>query len=298
MTWLTEPFALPFMQRALLAGLLAGVTTATVGSWVVLRGLTFLGDALAHGMLPGIALAFVLAFDPLLGALLSVAVMIWGVGVVHRRAGLTEDVGIGLLFVGMLALGVVILSRSRAFAVSLTSTLFGDVLGVSTADLAVQAVAAAVSVAGTALLFRPFLVLAFNQEKAEILGLRPRLAHVALLALVAVAVVTSFRPVGVLLVFALLVAPPATASLLVRRVPTMIIVAAGLSSLAVTGGLLTSYHADTAASATVALVAVAGFFVVLAVREFSSGARAARRRRGILRPRPRQGEPGAPTGTR
>lgn len=267
MDWLVDPFRPDFMQRALVAGLLAVVVCSLVGTWVVLRGLTFMGDALAHGVIPGISLAFLVGFDLVLGALLSAVVMVLGVTVVSRHGRLPEDVGIGLLFVGMLALGVVIISRSEAFAVDLTGFLFGDVLGVTTGDNVFLAAAAAAALVATVVLYRPFLVLAFDARKAATLGMHPGLTHAALLALVALAIVSSFRAVGTLLVFGLLVAPPATAALLVRRVPAMFVVSVVLGWLAVVAGLVVSWHADTAAGATVSGVAVALFFAVLAARD-------------------------------
>jgi ABC-type Mn2+/Zn2+ transport system permease subunit len=265
--WLLDPFRPEFMQRALLAGVLVVIVCSLVGTWVVLRGLTFMGDALAHGVIPGISLAFLVGFDLVIGALLSAAVMVAGVTVVARRARLAEDVGIGLLFVGMLALGVVIISRSGAFAVDLTGFLFGDVLGVTNGDNAFLAVAAAIALGASLLLYRPFLALAFDERKAQTLGLHPRLAHVAMLALVALAIVASFRAVGTLLVFGLLVGPPATASLLVRRLPLMIGLSLGFGWLAVVAGLIISWHAATAAGATMSGLSVALFFVVLSGRE-------------------------------
>jgi len=148
----------------------------------------------------------------------------------------------------------------------LTAFLFGDVLGVTDADLAVQAGAALVVSVAVIVLYRPFLVLSFNAQKAELLGLRPRLAHGAMLGLIALAVVSSFRAVGTLLVFGLLVAPPATALLFVRRIPLVMVTGVALGVLAVVVGLLLSYHLDTAAGATMAATAVAGFFAVLLVR--------------------------------
>ncbi len=265
--WLADPFEFEFMRRALLAGVLVAVTTSVVGVWVVVRGLTFMGDALAHGVLPGIAVAFLVGFDVTVGAAGGAAVMVAGIHVVTRRTRLAEDTGIGLLFVGMLALGVVVISRASSFATDLTAFLFGDVLAVDTADLWLQAVAATLAVAGVAAFHRPFLALSFNEDKAHILGLRPRLAHVVMLGLVALAVVSSFRAVGTLLVFGLLVGPPATASLLVRRLPAMIVTAVALGVLAVVAGLVVGFHHDTAASATIAGTSVAVFFVVLAGRE-------------------------------
>lgn len=271
--WFLDPFQYAFMQRALIGGALAATICAVVGTWVVLRGLAFMGDALAHGVLPGIALAFLWGFDLTIGALVSAGVMVTGINLVNRRGHLREDTGIGLLFVGMLALGVIIISRAATFSTELTGFLFGNVLGVTTADLGTQAGAAVLTLVACTLLYRPFLALAFNQEKAALLGLRPRLANVVLLGLVAVAVVSSFRAVGTLLVFGLLIAPPATASLLVRRVPTMMATAAGIGVASVALGLVLSFHYDTAAGATMAGTAVLVFFVVLAATELARSLR-------------------------
>lgn len=265
--WLTEPFSAHFMQQALVGGLLAAVTTSLIGTWVVIRGMAFMGDALAHGVLPGIALAFVAGIDLTVGAIVGALIMVAGVAYVHRRTGLREDTGIGLLFVGMLALGVIVVSRLPSFTTSLTAFLFGDILGVRATDLLVEATAATVSVAAIVLLYRPLLVLSFNETKAQVLCLHPRLAHVAMLTLLAVAIVTSFRAVGTLLVFGLLIAPPATAALVARSVPTMMLIAVSLGCVAVVGGLVLSWYLATAAGATVAAVAVGIFFAVLAARD-------------------------------
>lgn len=266
MEWLTDPFLPAFMQRAALGGILAALSTAVVGTWVVLRGLTFMGDALAHGVLPGIALAVVWGLDLSLGAAVSALVMVAGINTIHRYSRLQEDVGIGLLFVGMLAVGVVIISQISSYAGSLTDILFGNALATTTPDLVLLGATLTAVVVATLIFYRSFLVLSFNEEKAEMLGLQPRVAHVVMLGLVTLAVVASFQTVGTLLVFGLLVAPPATASLLVRRVPVMMLVAGLLGVVTVLGGLLISWYSDTAASATVAALAVAIFFLVLAFR--------------------------------
>jgi ABC-type Mn2+/Zn2+ transport system permease subunit len=271
--WLGEAFEPAFMQRALVAGLLAAVACAMVGTWVVLRGLAFLGDALAHGIVPGLALAVLWGFSPVVGALVAALLMSGAVTVVGRRARVREDTGIGLLFVGMLALGVVIISRSDSFATDATAVLFGDVLGVTAGDLRGQALAAAMVVTASVLLYRPLLALAFNEDKAATLGMRPGLTHAALMALLAVAIVASFQAIGTLLVFGLLIGPPATAALLVRRVPLIMATAVALGAGTVVVGLALSYHHDTAGGATVAGLAVAEFFVVLAVQELARAAR-------------------------
>jgi len=265
--WLVDPFDAAFMQRALLAGMLAVLATSVVGTWVVLRGLSFLGDALAHGVIPGMALAVLWGFNLTIGALLSAALMVAGVGLVERRSRLPEDTGVGLLFVGMLALGVIIISKSRSFASDVQSLLFGDVLGVTASDLRLQAAAAALVVLASVLGYRAFLVLSFNEAKAGSLGLHPAATHLVLLGLIAVAIVSSFQAVGTVLVFGLLVGPPATAALLVRRVWLCMVVAVAVGWLAVVTGLLVSYHYGTAAGATMAGVSVLAFFVVLLAQQ-------------------------------
>lgn len=262
---LTEPFALAFQQRALAAGVLAGLMCAVVGTWLVLRGMSFFGDAFVHGIVPGIAAAVVLDVNPILGAAVAAIVMVAAIELVNRQTSLGEDTAIGLLFVGMLALGVVIVSRMDSFSGNLTTILFGDALGVTTEDLVVQAVLAAVTVVAALALYRPLLALAFNASKADLLGLHPKRAHAALLVLIAIAVIGSFQAVGTLLVFGLLVGPPATAALLSRTVPMMMTLAAVIAVVSVWLGLVLSYHLDTAGSATMALVPIVLFFIVLAI---------------------------------
>jgi ABC-type Mn2+/Zn2+ transport system permease subunit len=259
----------------LLGGSLAAIALALVGTWVVIRGMSFLGDALVHGVIPGIALAIVFGFNPLLGAAIAAVVMLLGINMVHRQTAFPEDTGIGLLFVGMLGLGVIIISRTPSFSGELTAILFGDVLGVSASDLAWLGLVALLAAAVTILMYRPFLVLSFNEQKARLLGLRPRLAHALLLGLIALVIIGSFQTVGTMLVFGLLVGPPATAALLVRRVPSIMLVAAGLGVLSVLAGLIISYHANTSGSATMAVMPIALFFVVLAWRSVMSVRRAA-----------------------
>ena len=271
--WLIEPFELAFQQRALLGGSLAAIALALVGTWVVIRGMSFLGDALVHGVIPGIALALLFGFNPILGAAIAAVVMLLGINMVHRQTEFPEDTGIGLLFVGMLGLGVIIISRTPSFSGDLTAILFGDVLGVTASDLAWLVGVALLSTAATIVMFRPFLVLSFNEEKARLLGLRPRLAHALLLGLIALVIIGSFQTVGTMLVFGLLVGPPATAALLVRRVPSIMLLAASIGVLSVWVGLIISYHANTSGSATMAVMPIALFFVVLAWRSLMSARR-------------------------
>ena len=278
----TEPFAFMFMRNALMAGLLTVVASSLIGTWVVMRGMAFMGDALAHGVLPGIAIAFILGGSLLLGGALSAAVMIAGVSLASARSRLGEDTAIGLLFVGMLAAGVAIISKRGAYAGDLTTILFGDPIGVTRSDLRTTAIAAAVTIILTIVFYRPFLALSFSRDKAQVLGLHPQLAHLAMLGLVALVVVTSFRTVGTLLVFAFIVAPPATAALVSRRVPIMMGVSMVIGALGVFIGLLVSFHAGTATAPTIAGLTVVAFFLILAIKEARSGAQRYRRGRSLL----------------
>lgn len=277
MDWVTAPFELGFQQRALVGGSLAAIALAVVGTWVVIRGMTFLGDALVHGVIPGIALALLLGFNILLGAGIAAVVMILGINLVHRQTTFSEDTGIGLLFVGMLALGVIIVSHTASYSGSLTSILFGDALGVTTGDVRLLAVVAAVTLIVSALFYRSFLVLSFNEYKAQVLGMRPRISHAAMLGLITLAIVGSFQTVGTLLVFGLLVGPAATAALMARRVSVIMVVASLIGILSVAAGLAVSYYADTSGSATMALIPIVLFFVVLTVRSAIAGHRAQQR---------------------
>jgi len=266
MAFFIDAFEPVFMQRALIGSLLAIVASSLVGTWVVLRGLAFLGDALAHGVIPGIALAVLMGYNPFLGAFVAAIVMTGLVTFVSNRTVMTDDTSIGLLFVGMLSLGVVIVSKADSFSTDVTTILFGDALGVSKSDIRNQLIATAFVIICTVLLYRPFLALTFNETKAATLGMRPKLTQAALLGLLSLSIVSSFQTIGTLLVFGLIVAPPATASLLVKRVVPIMLVSMLLGALAVIVGLLLSFHYGTAGGATIAGLCVLEFFLVLAAR--------------------------------
>lgn len=259
--WLLIPFEVSFVQRALVAGVLVSVACALVGTWVVLRGMAFIGDAMSHGMLPGVAIASLAGVNLLLGAVLSAGVMALGVTALGRSRRLSQDTSIGLLFVGMLATGVIIVSHSQSFAVDLTGFLFGDVLAVGPGDLLGLATALVLVAAVSLLGHRSFVALTFDARKARTLGLRPGLANALLLALVTLTIVASFRVVGTLLVFGLLIAPAAAATFWARRITTIMLVAALLGILATVAGLVVSWHWGTAAGASIAAGAVLLFFL-------------------------------------
>jgi manganese/iron transport system permease protein len=271
--WWLAPFELGFQQRALLGGVLAALMASTVGTWLVLRGMSFFGDAFVHGVVPGVAAAVVLDVNPLLGAAVAAAVMVAAIELVQRKTVLGEDTSIGLLFVGMLALGVVIISRMDSYSGSLTSILFGDALGVTGADIAGQAIVLVIVLVISLLLYRPLVALSLSKDKAELLGMKPGLAHAALLVLIALAVIGSYQSVGTLLVFGLLVGPPATASLITKTIRSMMAVAGLIGVIAVWVGLTLSYYLGTAASATMALVPIVAFFVVLTAKSLLKSVR-------------------------
>lgn len=276
--WVVDPFVESVtMRRALVGSSLAAVACGLVGTWIVLRGMTFIGDALAHGVLPGLALATVVGFNPTVAAFASAGVMIGGITVVGRRSRLGQDTAIGLLFVGMLALGVLIVSSSRSFAGDLTGFLFGGVTSVTDGDLVLAGVVALAVLVVVVVGYRAFLALTFNEDAARLLGLRPGLTHAVLLVAVTATVVASFTTVGALLVFALITAPAATAVQLVRRVPLVLVTAVAVAQVAVVGGLLVSWHARLAAGAAIATTAVALFLVVLATGEAGRWIRGRRR---------------------
>lgn len=282
MQWVLDPFLDSVtMQHALAAGTFAAIACGLVGTWVVLRGMTFIGDALAHGVLPGLAIATIVGFSPTIGAFLSAGVMVGGISLVGRRARLNEDAAIGLLFVGMLAVGVLIVSRSRSFAGDLTGFLFGGITSVTDGDLVLGAVVAAVVAVVVVVGYRAFLVLSFNRDAAELMGLRPTWAHVALMVLVTATVVASFKTVGTLLVFALITAPSAAAIQVVRRVPWVLVTSVLLAELSVVTGLLISWHFRLAAGAAMAVCAVGCFVVALVVSEIQQ---AVARRGAAARP--------------
>ena len=260
-----EPFLNnEFLRYALAGGILVAITCAVAGTFVVLRGLAFVGDALAHGVLPGIATALLLGVSGIVGAAVGAVVMMGGVSLVTRRFRLSGDTAIGLLFVGMLALGVIITSRSDAFVGDLTRILFGELLGVSRSDLLLQLCALVVVAAIAFVGRRPFLLLSVDEGLARTSGFSIRLFHNAMLTMVAITVVASFQTVGTLLVLGMLIAPAATGALFARRISSMMTIAALVGTLSTYIGLLLSYHFDIAAGATIVLTAVM-FFALTAV---------------------------------
>jgi ABC-type Mn2+/Zn2+ transport system permease subunit len=266
-SWLVDPFSTnEFLRQALLASVLVALLCAITGTYVVLRGLSFVGDALAHGVVPGIAAALLLGVSGIFGAAVSAAVMMAGISVITRKSRLSSDTAIGLLFVGMLALGVIITSRSRTFVGDITRILFGELLGVKPSDLWWQFVALVVVGIVAIVAHRPFVLMSIDDGLARTSGFSVPFFHSLMLLLVGITVIASFQSVGTLLVLGMLIAPAASGALIARRVSTMMLVAAGYGVLASYTGLLASYHFDLAAGGSIVFVAVMLFAITALVR--------------------------------
>jgi manganese/iron transport system permease protein len=258
---LIRPLSYPFMIRGLLASMMVGTLCAVVGTYVVLRGMAFFGDALAHAILPGVAIAYLLGANLLLGALVMGLVTAVGIGYISRRGQVKEDTAIGVIFAASLALGVAILSTVQSFTVDLTHILFGDVLGVSNTDLWLTAGLGLIVLLTVILLYKELLVISFDPVLAATLRLPLTGLHYLLLLLIALTIVVSLQTVGVALMVAMLVTPAATAYLLTRRLWHMMIVGAIVGAASSVTGLYLSFYVNVASGAAVVLVAT-GLFVL------------------------------------
>ena len=268
--WLVAPFSYAFMARGLAAALLVGVVCAVVGTYVVLRGMAFFGDALAHTILPGVAVGYLLSggergalFWWALGTALASSFVI---SAISRHSQIKEDTAIGIIFAGMFALGIAIISTVRSYAVDLSHFLFGDVLGVSGGDLARTAVFSALVLLAMLAFYKEFRVLSFDPVLAATLRLPVGFLNNLLLALIAVTVAASIQTVGVALVVAMLVTPAATAYLLTHRLPLMMALAALIAALSGLVGLYLSYYLGIASGAAIVLTATLFFGLVFTVK--------------------------------
>jgi manganese/iron transport system permease protein len=280
LNWLLEPLTYGFMQRGLAASVMVGVLCAVVGCYVVLRGMAFLGDALAHAILPGVALAYLLKGNLMLGALIAAVVVGLGIGMLSRQGKIREDTAIGILFAAALALGVAMISTVQTYAVDLTHILFGNILGVSPSDLLIIAVLGVIVIVTIVLLYKEFLVVSFDRVLAATLRLPVEVLRNLMLILIALTIVVSLQAVGVGLVAAMLVTPAATAYLLTRRLPMMMVIAALIGAFSGVAGLYLSYYLNIASGAAVVLVATTVFvlaYVFAPRRGLLANALAARR---------------------
>lgn len=260
--WIVNPLTYGFIQRGLLASLMVGVLCSVVGCYVVLRGMAFLGDALAHAILPGVAIAYLLQANLTVGALAAAMIVALAVGFFTRQGTIKEDTAIGILFAAALSLGVVLISTIKSYAVDLTHILFGDVLGVGVNDLILIAVLTTIVLAIIVLFFKELLVVSFDPVLAATLRLPVETLRILILLMLALTIVVSLQTVGVGLAAAMLVTPAATAYLLTRRLPEMMLVAALIGGFSSLVGLYLSFYANVASGAAIVLTATVVFLVV------------------------------------
>jgi manganese/iron transport system permease protein len=259
---LLEPFAYPFMLRALGAALIVGVTCPTLGTYVVLRGMAFFGDALAHIILPGVVIAFLLGWPLGVGALIVGVTAALLIGFISKRTKIREDAAIGVVFAGAFALGIALLSVQRSYAVDLTHILFGNLLGVSSADLWIAGILGGIVILTIFVFYKEFLVLSFDPILASTLRLPVSFLQNLLLVLLAIVIVVSIQAVGVALVLAMLVTPASAAYLLTRRLPTMMLISAIIGSVSALVGLYASYFFNLPSGPAIVLVETLVFLIV------------------------------------
>ncbi len=282
--WLIEPLSYGFVVRGLVAGVLAGLACAGLSAFVVWRGMAFAGDALAHSILPGIVLAYVAGFSFFLGAIGAALVAVVGIGLISRHARLREDTAIGVMFVGLFAFGILLLSKVATFQ-DLSHVLFGNILGVSRTDVWAIVAVVAVVLAAVALFYKELLVTSFDPTHAVAIGLAPGLLRYGLLTMIALTTVVGVQTVGVVLVLALLVTPAAAASLLSRRMSRIMTLSTVFAVVSTLVGFYGSYYLDVASGPAIVL-ALTVFFVVAWAVGRAAGAHRTRKagvRRGVRR---------------
>ncbi len=260
MTWLIEPFSYTFMRTGLIAAVLISVSCAAVGTHVVARRMSFLGDALAHTVLPGIVIAYMVGASLIVGSLISAIVTVLLIAVLTRGNNVREDAAIGVAFTGMFALGILLLSTTNSFR-DFSHVLFGNILGIDNNDLIALTIIAGVVLIALIVFRRELELTATDRTHAQAIGLRPDLVRMGLLLLLAPAISGGIQAVGVLLTTALLITPAAGAFLVTRRFRSTVLVAVAVAVVASVSGMIISFHAGVSTGATIALCACVGFAV-------------------------------------
>jgi len=260
--WLLDPLQFRFIVRALVAAAIVGVVCSVLGTYVVLRGMAFFGDALAHTILPGVVIAFLLGWPLAVGALIFGILTALGIGMLTDQGLLKEDTAIGVVFAGFFALGVALLSFTGNYTVDLAHFLFGNLLGVSKADLLVTAFLGFLVLLVVFLFYKEFLVISFDRILAETLRLPTTFLRYLLLVLIAITIVVALQVVGIALMLAMFVTPAAAASLLTQRLPSMMVGAATIGAFSGVTGVYASFYLDIASGPAVVLVATTIFILV------------------------------------
>jgi manganese/iron transport system permease protein len=273
---LLEPLQYAFVQRALLAAVLVALVCASVGVFVVLRGLAFLGDAIAHAAFPGVVIAFLIKINIVIGGSIAAVASALAIGAVARRSGLKEDTAIGVVFSGMFAVGIVLFSSIRTYTGDLLGILFGDVLGVAPDQLVLAAITAAIVLAGLWIIWRQLVFVSFDPIGAAAAGLNTLRYDTLLLGLIGLAIAVSVQIVGVVLVVAMLVTPAATARLLAQDLRALVVGALAVAVVSSIAGIWLSYYVNAASGGTIVLVATTLFALVWVARSVARGNIAAR----------------------
>lgn len=260
-SFLLQPLSYEFMQRGLAASVIVGLVCSVIGCYVVLRSMAFLGDALAHAILPGIAIAYLFGGNLMLGALIASILVALGIGFFSRHGTIREDTAIGVLFSAALALGIALISTIRSYAVDLTHIMFGDVLGVGPSDLMQIGLLTVIIFCIVFIYYRPFKIISFDPILATTLRLPAEQLRTLMLILISLTIVVSLQTVGIGLVAALLVTPAASAYLLTNRLSRMMLVSAIIGITSSIIGLYISFYASIASGAAIVLVSTVVFVI-------------------------------------
>jgi len=269
---LFEPFHYEFMQRAFAAALAVGLLCSTMGTYVVLRKLSFIGDGIAHASFAGIVIAYLRNFDYYVGAAIVAVVTALGIGFVHRRGRISLDTTIGVLFTAAFALGIFLMSQQKNYAIDLQSFLFGDILSVGSGDLLLILALGAVVALATIVLFRPLLYTSFDPVVAQASGINAGATEYVLLVMLALTIIVALQSVGIVLVAALLVTPAAAAYQLTSRFSPMMLLSAIFGATSTVGGLYLSYYLHSSSGATIVLLATIIFFGAIALKHVRQSA--------------------------
>ena len=264
--FLFEPFQYGFMTRALIVSVLVGVMCPVLGAYVITRGRAFMGDAFAHSVLPGMVVAFMLGISPFFAAVPAGIAIALLMGSISRRTGVSEDTSIGIVFAGMFALGLVMLSRASNINVSIEDLLLGQVLGVSATDVQVSIGLTVVVLLGLYAFHRQLVYTTFDPVGASVIGIRTGLVEYVLLALLALVIVIGIQAAGIVLVMAMLITPAATAYMLARRFVDVMIIGAVVGAVSAIVGLYLSFYADLPSGPAMALTATVLFAAATAAK--------------------------------
>lgn len=262
MGFISDLLAYDFLQRALIVAVLTGIITGVIGTFVMLRGLSLLGDAISHSVVPGVAIAYMLGINFFYGAVVTGLLSALGIGFIHHRTRIKQDAAIAIILSAAFALGIILIARARS-AIDLTKILFGNILAVRVEDMLISLVVGAIVLIAVALFYKEFLISSFDEATAQVYGFRTKMLQYIMLVLLTLVTVASMQTVGVVLVIALLITPAATALLIVKRVPQIMLLAASLAASYALIGMLVSFSLNLPSGPVIALVAAVFFVLVL-----------------------------------